>query len=101
MTATLRLFKYNILMYQNLKIKKKDILGRQRKRWERKLKKEQANLCTYEKLYRILPDLGACHYYNHHISANRTESSQTDPCQAHPVLLPDKKIITMKLHSGS
>lgn len=58
-------------------------------------------LWTYEKLCRILPEIGACHYYNHRISANRTESSQLDPCQPHPVLLPDKKIITMKLHLSS
>lgn len=64
--------------------------------WQKKTQK-----CTHEMLYRILPGLGACHHYNHHTSTDRIESSQIDPWQAHPVLLPDKKIITMKLHWSS
>lgn len=87
-------------MFQASKIKKTNFcLEKQSKKENRP--KEQASLGTYERLYRILLELGACHHYNHHISANRTQSSQTVPCQAHPVLLPDKKIITMKLHLSS
>lgn len=75
-------------------------LAKQSKKEKIRLK-EQAGVDTYEKLYRIPLELGACQRYNHRISADRTLSTQMVPCQAHPVLLPDKKIITMKLHLSS